>query len=133
MLHECRQRGRSGGSEGGLGGGGGPGEAELRLQQTRLQQRLRALKMRLFDVRSQLDLSPCPPGLMSAPGQPIWHPPFPVDSLQALHVVHACMSLRSSHDFTRPQLQSLDGCAVAAQDSAEIAKSFQLLWIIMHP
>ncbi|KAK9817440.1 hypothetical protein WJX74_006018 [Apatococcus lobatus] len=52
----ARQRGRSGGTEGGLGGGGGPGETEIALQRTRLQARMRALKLRLQDVRKTREL-----------------------------------------------------------------------------
>ena len=46
----CRERGRSGGSSGGLGGGGGAGETELQLQRRRLRSRIKVLKRQLEDV-----------------------------------------------------------------------------------
>ncbi|CAL5220216.1 g2192 [Coccomyxa viridis] len=47
----ARERGRSGGSSGGLGGGGGAGETELQLQRRRLRSRIKVLKRQLEDVR----------------------------------------------------------------------------------
>ncbi len=55
-----RERGRSGGSSGGLGGGGGAGETELQLQRRRLRSRIKVLKRQLEDVS-------CPCSALTSP------------------------------------------------------------------
>ncbi|BDA45810.1 probable GTPase HflX [Coccomyxa sp. Obi] len=47
----ARERGRSGGMSGGLGGSGGGGETELQLQRRRIRTRIKALKRQLAEVR----------------------------------------------------------------------------------
>ena len=49
-----RERGRSGGTSGGLGGSGGGGETELQLQRRRIRERMKVLQRKLAEVRTRL-------------------------------------------------------------------------------
>ena len=53
VLH-CRERGRSGGTSGGLGGSGGGGETELQLQRRRIRTRIATLNRQLAEVLTPL-------------------------------------------------------------------------------
>lgn len=50
LIHIFRERGRSGGMSGGLGGSGGGGETELQLQRRRIRTRIKVLKRQLAEV-----------------------------------------------------------------------------------
>lgn len=54
---DCRERGRSGSTSGGLGGAGGGGQSEIQLQRQRVVARRKALQRKLSEVRQLATLT----------------------------------------------------------------------------